>query len=306
MPDNDGLPLPPPPQPPPPSIARAQDIAPGSVNNSISSALQSANGSLGPFTAAVNASAAQSGGPQFPQFTPDPGGGILRPTQSLFEQSVGSDESLLGAFKAVGGSIASAARPVAGITDEVQVAEIQAMQQQFLANHGKTLENLAGDQNSAQAAMRNLSKFMKDPSNFGVGTSPLRGLMAQKSQVGDDVAAQIADALDQTTDPDQRAQLQAMQNDMQNWMQDRDSRVASEQNEVNALTDRFNNLQSVTQQQIGSMDGAGRIVGPRNEYTNGQLTGSTYADLGALNFMQSMQNFLVGSRGQVSRALGGS
>ncbi|MCC7499785.1 MAG: hypothetical protein IT160_19550 [Bryobacterales bacterium] len=287
-------------------VEREPDLEPGTVDGSIAGTLRTQAQGLGQYMGAVGSSAAQSKLPHYKEFTPDRDN-ALGEVETVFDKAVGHDESTLGAFKAVGGAMHTGLmRPIAAITDAYQASQIRDLQDKFLASQAGRLSNMDLYETNAKKAMRKLSNMLSSNWPSGIDTGPVRKLMEEKASAGNDVAAGIADALAQSSDPEERSQLEALQGDFQKWIGERNQRVSREQGEVRALVDRTDGLNAEILRQIPAMEDAGTSIGPRNEVaSNGAITGTSHADIGAISHAKSLRDFLIGSRGRVSRVLGG-
>ena len=154
-----------------------------------------------------NAVGRSSGGtPNFSGFnatSADP----LAHIQSTLESSVSGDTSALGPMKAIANAIMTGVgRPVATISDGLSrmlptwmpgstLAQIDKLQQNFMANHDSDLRNLSNaDMTGALSAMKGLSNLLSDDSmaNFHLSAGPLQTILQKKQQVGRELSSQLA------------------------------------------------------------------------------------------------------------------
>jgi hypothetical protein len=318
MPDQDGLAPPPIPQPRPAPIVRTPDVGPGSVGASLSGILQTAIGAPG------MAPSLRGGTPGITDYVPFTGGGAgaLAPVKSDLEDAVGignrssvtgplapveeylekqlgaTDNPAIAAAKYVWHAINN---PFTSGTDEYQTAKIRAMQQKFLNDHADVLSGMSKELSGAIGAMAGLGRMLNGKA---IQTNDIDGIMKKKAALGNDLMLQIDDALSSATDPDDRAKLQAMQNDFQNWLQDRDSRVKGEWPEEARLQNCIDKLNQEMRRQAGLMQEAATSPSPRYQAsTDGSVTESSVQTPQAFTYVKNLRGLLLGSQAQISGIL---
>ena len=304
MPDIDGLTPPPVPQPRPAPIPRAPDLQ--SVSQGIAGVLQTENASLG-----RDVSLLLRGQPNFHGFSgADPGG--LGAIQSRTEQT---------GFEAFGdNTLKKIANYLdekffhffASSADQATVDKVRNLQKQFFENHGRDLQAMDDAANSVMAKMGELGRFLNgQPTSRGqfsghLPDNDITGIMQKKSALGTGLAPQVDDALAAAKDPDDRAKLQGMKDDLQSWLKDRDDRVKKEWPQVSSLQGCVDTMNTeISRQRAGLLKAADDNFALRNKQRP-YLVSPTDTSPGESNLMTpalaqyiaSMRNSLLQGRTQ--------
>jgi hypothetical protein len=278
-------------------VQRTPDLPNNMIRNGVANFLQtpSQGGRWQDVFSAIPAGAVT---PQFRNFQGS-GSDPLTNIESVLEEAVGSDPSLIGTLKAILGAFSTSfGRPVAAITDLIRIPGIDAMQKQFLIDHDGDLKNLDGHLTNAKVAMRNMRDLLN---NFHPNTSDINQLMARKRIIGNDLYAQIVDALNNETDHDRQQQLKAQKDQMGAWMGDRDSRIVKDQALVDELQSSLDRISRGAPAQAQLMDDAFFSDDPRNDkLSNGEMLGTTHTRPDALQQVMSLRHFLVDCRIQMN------
>lgn len=298
----DGFALPPPTTPSiltgGPSIPRGPDLEKDYVKQYVGYGLQNANNNLGSYASA--ATTQTSGTPTFKPFSASSVDG-LTPLQSKLDKAVSGDippEDALARF--LGTAIT---HPFSSGVDEYQTGKIKQLQEKFYADHDYDLKQLSKDLGDAKTAMRNLASWL---AKQHIPDNGIRDLMLQKAKTGNQAMSDLDDALASATDPDDRAKLQAMKNDFDSWMKDRDARLKPEWQEETDLENRIDHLNREIY--YGQSDGlmkAGMSNGPTTDTGGGKVVGSTHQQPQSLAHVQSLRDFLLGERLKIVKTMGG-
>jgi hypothetical protein len=287
-------------------IQRAPDLPDGMVNNGIANMLRKAGGGDD-----LNIYNGVPQTPVRPTFQPFQSGGPdpLQHVQSVMEQAVGSDPSLLGTIKAVAGAFSTAfGRPVATITDMLpswlggRLKQIEQMQKQFLADHNYDLTSLSDRLSEARQAMRGLSNLM---SAFDPKTSQFDDIMKKKREEGRDLYQELLDALDNCDDPDEQQKLEAQKEQMDKWFKDCDDRVAKDQRQVDDLKSRTDKVFRVAHDQANAMSDAILADSPGNLTSDGVVVETTHTRPDAVQYVANLRTSLIQSRLQMNAAMAG-
>jgi len=316
MPDEDGLPGGPVLQPNLNlNVPQSQGVTRGMVSSGVASLLNTAAG--GTEMNVFNAVAKSSGGtPGFPSFQgggPDPLAHIPSNIEAAVGGASGPEQA---AFKAV---ITGLSQPVATISDRLsrlipwasaggRLKRIDQLQQNFFQNHAGDLAVLSNSMNSALKNVRDLGYLMQPDSinKFNLSAGPLQKILEQKQQVGRDLSIQLANAIANTDDPDEKAQLQSEKDQVDAWLANCDQRIAQDQSAVSDLQQRTNAVMRVAGAQSDALVNAAFSSSPRNETSNGQIVSTTHTDPGAVNYALGLRQSLLQSRVQMNTAMAGN
>lgn len=304
-PEDHGLPAPPPRPQPDPAPRPLPDLAPGTVGN-----LLAGTRSASEFRTIHHQDSltmrAEVGG-DISRFTAfkDSGPDALGEVQSLFESAVLGDKpdaSMLSLLRAVGGALLTGtSSPVAAITDQYQAEKIRELQKEFLEINNESLTKLGDHLGKAKRAIRELSEMMAE-SPFH--PSRLSELLDKKRRMGDSTLREIDAALERTTDPEERKRLQAMRDDLTDWMGQRDARAAKENTEVGDLVGRLQGLEAQMYRQRGLLEEAAWSEGPRNLTSGGHVVETSHHRPDAAMHVASLQDMLLGSKVPFDRMIG--
>ena len=297
------------------NVPQSQGVNRGMVSSGVASILNTAAG--GTDMNVYNAVGRTSGGgpPGFPSFKgsgPDP----LAHIQSTLEAAIGTANSPEAAIlKAV---MTGLSQPVATISDGLsrlipwasaggRLNRIDQLQQNFFKNHALDLANLSDSMNSALKNVRDLGYLMQPDSidKFHLCAGPLQQIIEQKQQVGRDLSNQLADAIANTDDPDEKAQLQTEKDQVDAWMANCDQRIAQDQSAVSDLQSRANAVMHVAQSQSDALVNAAFSPHPGNETSNGQIVSTTHTDPSAVQYASALRQSLIQSRVQMNTAMAG-
>jgi hypothetical protein len=296
------------------NVPQTQGVTRGMVSSGVASMLNSAAG--GTDMNVYNAVGKSSGGaPGFPSFQgggPDP----LAHIPSTLEAAVGSANSPEAAIlKAV---MTGLTRPVATISDGLsrllpwvgaggRLNRIDDLQQNFFQNHAGDLANLSDSMNSALKNIRNLGYLMQPDSidKFHLSAGPLQQILEQKKQVGRDLSDQLADAIANTDDPDEKAQLQTEKDQVDAWMANCDQRIAQDQSAITDLQQRTNAVMRVANTQSQALVNAAFSPSPGNVTSDGQIVSTTHTQPDAVQYAAGLRQSLIQSRVQMNSAMAG-
>ena len=298
MPNDDGLAPPPPPVPKAPPIPRGPDLEKGFVDEQLRGVVGGQDSFVGKL--ALAGTTQESGKPTFKPFTPNAAADGLRPVTSTLEKAVDIDSPEAAWARFMGTSVMN---PFTSAVDQYQVHKIRDMQAKFYQDHGYTLNKLAEDLSHAKGSMKRLCDWL---SKQHIPDNNIRGIMDKKAATGNKAMADLDNALANTTDPDDRAKLQAMKSDFTKWTQERDQRLKPEWDEEIALENRMDKLnREITYGQSDALQNAGMSEGPRTDTANGQVISSTQQQPQSLAHVQSLRDFMLAQRLNVVKTIRG-
>jgi hypothetical protein len=293
MADDEGLPPPPPPIRPTMVIDRATDVAPGEVKQGLGDIVNEVFGDR------AAQAAPPSGTPTFKPFSSNGAAG-LQPVQSTAERAVDPDSPEVALAKFLGTTLIN---PITSIVDQYEVSKIRAAQQKFLEDNGENLDKLSRLMGRSKRAMRDLSEWL---SKQHIPATDARGLLDQKAAVGTQERIRLEDGIKEATDPSERARLQALKENFDKWIKERDARLVPEKIEQAQLEDRIDKLnREISTRQADAFNDAAYSNGPRTETSNGKVTASAETQPQALEHAASLLDFLVGERQQLISAVKG-
>ena len=296
------------------NVPQLQGLTRGMVSNGVASMLDTAAG--GSDLNVYNAVGRTSGGtPGFPSFQgsgPDP----LLHIQSTLEASIsaqgGPEKAILNAV------MTGLTRPVATISDGLsrllpwvglggRLNRIDDLQQNFFKNHAGDLANLSDSMNSALKNIRDLGYLMQPDSidKFHLSTGPLQQIMEQKKQVGRDLSDQLADAIANTDDPDEKAQLQTEKDQVDAWMANCDQRISQDENAITDMQQRTNAVMRAAGTQSLALVNAAFSNSPGNVTSDGQIVSTTHTQPDAVAYAAGLRQALIQSRVQMNTAMAG-
>jgi hypothetical protein len=203
-----------------------------------------------------------------PRFVPfkDEGPDAFQSVESMLSDALGggtASTTHLGIAKDLAmGMLTAITQPIAVVTDEYQVDKIRELQQAFLRNHEAVLTGLDESLSKAKASMRGLEALVE---GLSLGATELRRIFEAKRRAGNAELWDIDRALEATSDPEERARLQAMKDDLEAWMDERDRRVEAEAPEVAELRNRLRWFEDELYRQRRLFEEAGRSAGPRTQ-----------------------------------------
>jgi hypothetical protein len=178
------------------------------------------------------------------------------------------------------------------------VSKIRELQAEFFKNNADDLVELSENMSTAKRAMRELAELM---GSYGPNPKKLAELMEKKRRVGNTTREDIDRALERSTDPAERARLQALKAEAARQQAERDARMAAEQEELNNLNGRLHGVDAELYRQRMRMEEAARSLSPRTD-TSGRGTsdfkvvGTTHTQPDAIIHATSLKDLLLGSK----------
>ncbi len=301
---DEGLPLPPPP------VRRAPTVKPGADDLDVKMVRDAYNQIAGDSNEATQAwadkvtSAASRGAPlKAPEFKGQ-GPGLLSPVESELDKTMGVDINHTGVgdiLKSVGSAMGYMfSHPYTSIKDASMIARIKEAQSQFLTDYAGPLTRMneyIADAKGSFAAISNLL----NSTNFARGR--LDEIMKEKADCGNSAYAQLMDALDGTTDPDQRAELEKQKQKLDDFMKQRDSRIAREKPTVDGLASRVEAMENEVARQRDAIEDARSTRVPGNTTSGGRIIDSTHIKPEAVDFARGLRDVLAGSRARFDKAM---
>jgi hypothetical protein len=234
--------------------------------------------------------------------------GMLTPPDSDLWKTVGFDSGDTSGTKIateIGGAAAYGMKhPYSLVTDPFMIDRIKKAQQAFLDQHGGTLDLMSDNLRDARQALQSITNLV---GQTDFGSQKLKQIMDDKERCGDAAYNKILDALGQTTDPDERAQLEKMRDDMKDWMQTRDQRLSNEKPVVDDLSKRMDSTEKALLAQRGPLadSDAAFVSGPSNLTADGRVVDSTHIEPQAAQFARSLRQLFAGSKANLDGALSG-
>ena len=191
--------------------------------------------------------------------------------------------------------------PISSFTDIYQASKVNNAIQQFATQNGPTLHDM---NTSMSLAQKNMDQLADLAQNFRASGGKARGLMDQKRTLGDDMMAQIDDAIANNTDPDAADTLQGIKDDWSNWLASRDQRVGAEQTEVNQLDARASAMNAQTGIDGSAFSKAANMADkPIGGSSDPNTAYTQHMTAAAQNFAQQLQQALIYSRAQFESML---
>jgi hypothetical protein len=133
----------------------------------------------------------------------------------------------------------------------------------------------------------------------------LQQILGQKQEVGRGLSSQLADAIANTDDPNEKAQLQKQKDQVDAWMANSDQRIAQDQNAISDLQQRTNAVMRVAQSQSQALVNAAFSDSPGNVTRDGQIVSTTHTQPGAVQYAMGLRQSLMQSRVQMNTAMAG-
>ncbi len=286
----------------------AADLPQGLVAESLGNTIAMSGGRIGWWTRALETRAMDERAAEVIPFT-DEGPDVLASVESLLESTVGGDASLTGTLKGLGGGLLTTLdEPIAVTVDEYQAGKIKEMQAAFLRENADALIALDESLRAAKARMRELSKLL-DTATVGSDWPEPDRILAQKSTVGDRTLRNIEHALRVTDDPRERARLEALRDEMTQWMGERDARIEAERPEVDELRERLSRLWEQVLESKALMHDAEESGGPTTEVGRAHagaaptVVKTTHHRPQAVAHVVSLRDVLLASRMGLARAM---
>lgn len=184
--------------------------------------------------------------------------------------------------------------PISTGTEMYQSSKIARLQKAFMDQHGDDLRDMRRALNQVYRALDDLAALTDANPNLG-DTTHAHELVERKATMGGDLMQRIQTRLDQADDPDERQRLTALRDDLRGWLQDRDSRVAPERDEVRMLDRRGGALEhEVFVQRTRLADAADKVYwGSNGDQTTAQ----------AATFAAAIYQFLLTCRSSLQQSL---
>jgi len=192
--------------------------------------------------------------------------------------------------------------PYTSIKDASMIARIKEAQSQFLNEYVGPLTRMSEYMADAKASFAAISKLL-DGANFARGS--LDEIMKEKVDCGNSAYAQLMEAVDGTTDPDQRAELEKQKQKLDDFMKERDSRIAREKPTVDGLASREETMENEIARQRDAIEDARSTRVPGNTTSGGRIIDSTHIKPEAVDFARGLRDVLAGSRARFDRAMSG-
>ena len=190
--------------------------------------------------------------------------------------------------------------PVAAIADQYQVNKIRELQKAFFEANNESLLKMGEKLSVAKLAMRRLSELM---SETPFRARPLTDLLERKRRLGNSTLEDLNNAIAQSSDPSERARLEAMRDDLTSWMEERDVRTAAEYGEVGDLAGRLHGLDAQMARQTGLLERAAWAEGPSNQTSGGKVVDTSHHSPNAVTHVASLHDMLMGSKAALDKML---
>lgn len=301
---DDGLPLPPAPVRKPSTPAPgANDLDVQMVREEFNKIANESNAATQKWGDKVGAAAAKGAPLRTPTFTGG-GPGLLRPVDSELDGAMGVDPAHTGLADIVT-SVAKGmgymfAHPYTAIKDASMIARIKAAQQEFLADYAGPLTRMGEQMSAVTQSLGAVSDLLRS-TNFLRG--PLDQIMREKASCGDGAYADIVNALNNATDPDERAALQKQKDRADEFMRQRDARIDREKPTVDALGSRLSAMADEVARQQQAIENARRSPGPTNTTSGGRIIDSTHIRPEAVDYARELRDMLAASRARFDTAM---
>jgi hypothetical protein len=251
----------------------------------------------------VNSAAAKGATLKAPEFKAQ-GPGLLSPVESELDKTMGVDTNqtgILDMLKSVGAGMGYMfSHPYTSIKDASMIARIKEAQSQFLADYAGPLTRMSEQMADVTRSFGAIADLLKS-TNFMRG--PLDQIMREKAECGDSAFVDLMNALNNSTDPDERAALEKQKRRMDEFMQQRDSRIAREKPTVDGLAARVEAMESEVAKQQQAIDEARSSRGPTNATSGGRIIDSTHIRPEAVDYARGLRDVLAGSRARFDKAM---
>ena len=303
--------LPPPPRPvfkPPTAPVGANDLDTSLVRDAYNQIATESNSAVAAWADKLQ-QARQADKPlKVPRFDTT-GPGLLKTPDSELDQAMAVDPSKTDTgdmLKSVGSGMAYMfAHPWTAHADAQMINRVKAAQEDFLGNYSGTLTFMSEEMADVTKTLAALSAAMRSAlTNLHRGR--IDQIMNEKAACGNGAMNDLLDALDSTKDPQQRAELEKLKDELATWMNQRDSRLAKEKPTVDALAQRIEALADELAKEQQVIDDAKMSRGPSNTTSGNRIVDSTHIRPEAVDYARSLRNLLAGSRSAIDRALSGN
>lgn len=303
---DEGLPLPTPPRHTP-AVPKpgANDLDVKMIHDEFNRIAADSNQATQAWADKVGGAVAKGAPLKAPQFKGD-GPGLLSSVESELDKTMGADPSHTGVADMLK-SVASGmgymfSHPYTSFKDAAMIARIKAAQAQFLTDYAGPLTRMSEQMADVTESFGVISDLLKN-TNFMRG--PIDQIMKEKAQCGDSAFVDLMNALNNSTDPDERAGLEKQKRRMDEFMQQRDSRIAREKPTVDGLAARVEAMEGEVAKQQQAIEDARRSRGPTNTTTpgGGKIIDSTHIRPEAVDYARGLRDVLAGSRARFDKAM---
>jgi hypothetical protein len=176
---------------------------------------------------------------------------------------------------------------------------INNWQREFVTNYGEVLRGMSENMQRITWEIDGMRPMFRNPPR---AHSNLDAILEEKQKLGDDLLKEIGNRLRETNDPDERARLEDLYKQTQQWMRERDARVEAEKPRVRDLQQRMEKLGEVAKSLDKEFDQASRESMKMVRYANNALH---HAKPESAQFAYQLKQFLLGARGRLDAALRG-
>jgi hypothetical protein len=304
MAEDEGLPIPPPP------VRRTPTAKPGEndldvkmVRDDYNQISADSNQATQAWADKVSNAAARGAPLKAPEFKGE-GPGLLTPIESELDKTMGVDinhTEVLDILKSVGAGMGYMfSHPYTSIKDASMIERIKAAQAKFLADYPGPLTRMSEYLADVRQNFGAISDLLKG-TNFSRGR--LDQIMKEKADCGNSAYADLMNALDDTTDPEQRAALEKQRGRLDEFKKQRDGRIAREKPTVDGLASRVEAMENEVLNEREVIEEARRSRGPVNTESGGRIIDSTHIRPEALDFARGLRDVLSGSRARFDKAM---
>jgi hypothetical protein len=185
-------------------------------------------------------------------------------------------------------------QPVRTVTHDYQAAKMDRLQDEFLAANKSTIADLNDSMGTIENRTLRLT-YLADDAAKTAGKSVLANqLVEKKATLGNELADQIDDALNGAS-PEDAEKLNALKNDLNSWMKDRDTRVEPERKETKELAQRSEALKKNLYLQRDALD---QVSATSHDIRNGAHTRPQ-----TVAYAAAVRNLLVAGRSGIAQTL---
>lgn len=301
---DEGLPLPPAPvKKTPVAKPGANDLDVQMVRDQFNEIAANSNAATQQWADKVSSAAAKGAPLHAPQFKGG-GPGLLSSVESELDQTMAVDPNKTGIgdmLKSVGAGMGYMFKhPFTSFKDASMIAKIKEAQAQFIHEYAGQLTRMSEYMADVTRSFGAITDLFNS-TNFN--RNALNDLMKQKAECGDSAYVHVANALNNSTDPDERAALQKQKQRMDEFMQQRDSRMAREKPTVDGLGNRVVAMEEEIGRQRQVIEEARRSRGPSNTTAGGRIIDSTHIRSEAVDYARELRDVLAGSRARFDKAM---
>ena len=120
-----------------------------------------------------------------------------------------------------------------------------------------------------------------------------------------ELSSQLADAIANEDDPDEKAKLESEKKDVDTWLDDCDKRIAKDANQVSDLQRRTDAVRRVAGTQSEALMDAALGDHPSNLTSDGQIVSTTHTQPDSVAYVAGLRRSLMQSRIQMNGAIAG-